>query len=83
MLSYNISINEDLTKLVDKKVKEGKFANRSEFFRQLLRANFLENQNDWIEQPPYKEELARRLKKLNSGKEILTSLKDFEKEFNL
>lgn len=83
MLSYNISINEDLAKLVDKKVKDGKFANRSEFFRQLLRATFLENQNDWTEQAPYKEELVRRVKKLNSGKEKLTSLKGFEKEFKL
>ncbi len=60
MLSYNISINEDLAKLVNKKVKEGKFANRSEFFCQLLRAAFVEN--DWIEQSSHKEELLARVK---------------------
>lgn len=85
MPTYNISLNEDLSKIVDAEVKSGKFANRSEFFRQLIRFVFLSDKasdiNDFIYSEPYYSELKTRVKNLKSGKERLVSAKEFDKEF--
>ena len=66
MPTYNISLNEDLCKIVDANVRTGKFANRSEFFRQLIRFVFLSNRcndiNDFIYSEPYYSELKARIK---------------------
>ncbi|MFH1030338.1 MAG: ribbon-helix-helix domain-containing protein [bacterium] len=86
MPTYNISLNEDLSKIVDIQVKSGKFANRSEFFRQLIRFVFLSSKgndiNDFIYSEPYYSELKTRVKNLKSGKEKPVSAKEFDKEFN-
>lgn len=65
----NISIPNQLALVVDKVVKSGRFASKSEFFRLLLR--------DWIEENNIVEELkeSRRELKLGKGKS-LKSLKD-------
>lgn len=42
MVTMNISITKDLAEFVDKEVKEKKFANRSEFFRDIIRKIFFE-----------------------------------------
>lgn len=80
MPTYNISLNEDLSKIVDIQVKSGKFANRSEFFRQLIRFVFLSSKgndiNDFIYSEPYYSELKTRVKNLKSGKEKPRALKN-------
>ncbi len=88
MITYNISLNKELAQFVEKQVKLGKFANRSEFFRQILRSMFLLNKtdnfdNDWLYSEPCYSELKQRIKKLKTGKEKLISAKEFDKEFNL
>jgi len=88
MITYNISLNKELAQVVDKQIKLGKFANRSEFFRQLLRSIFLSNSesnglNDWIYNEPHYSELKERVKSLKENKEKCISAKEFDKEFNL
>ncbi|MEA2088710.1 MAG: ribbon-helix-helix domain-containing protein [Patescibacteria group bacterium] len=74
MITYNISLNKELAKIVDKQIKSGKFANRSEFFRQLLRSVFLSREknditDDFIYREPYYSELKQRVKNLETEKE--------------
>ena len=88
MITYNISLNKELAQIVDKQIKSGKFANRSEFFRQLLRSVFLSVEkndiaDDFIYSEPYYSELKQRVKNLKEGKEKFISSKEFDKEFSL
>lgn len=67
----NISLPKDLTRVVERAVKKGKYASTSEFFRDLLRR--------WTQQ---EEELYRQIQysehELRAGKgKRLRSLKDF------
>lgn len=87
MITYNISLNKELAQLVDKQLQYGRFANRSEFFRQILRFVFLSNKvenfyNDWIYSEPYHSELEARIKKFKENKEKIISAYEFDKEFN-
>ncbi|NCF75329.1 MAG: ribbon-helix-helix protein, CopG family [Xanthomonadaceae bacterium] len=87
MITYNISLNKELAQIVDKQIKSGKFANRSEFFRQLLRSVFLSVEkndiaDDFIYREPYYSELKQRVKNLETGKEKFINAKKFDKEFN-
>ena len=64
----NISLPPELTKEVEKAVKSGKFATKSEFFRHLLRL--------WHEEQLL-EEIRQSRKEIAEGKgKILRSLKD-------
>jgi len=86
MNTYNISLNKELAVLVDKQIKLGKFANRSEFFRQLLRHAFFsktQTQEDWIYSEPFFSELQNRVSDIRNGKEKIINSKKFDKEFNL
>ena len=86
MHTYNISLNKELADLVDKQMINGKFANRSEFFRQLLRHAFFsktQTEEDWIYSEPFFNELQSRISAVNKGKEKIVSGKNFDKEFNL
>ena len=42
MATFNISLNDELAQIVDEEMKKKKFANRSEFFRDLIRTVYLE-----------------------------------------
>ena len=42
MPTMNISLSKELASIVDKEIKEGKYANRSEFFRDILRKQFIQ-----------------------------------------
>ena len=65
----NISLPNQLSLVVDRAVKKGKFASKSEFFRLLLR--------DWIEENEIVKELKQSRKDLQLGKgKLLKSLKD-------
>ncbi len=44
MKTINIAINPELLVVVDKEMKKKKYTNRSEFFRDLIRKQFLEKQ---------------------------------------
>ncbi|MCK5510948.1 hypothetical protein KAI65_05430 [Candidatus Parcubacteria bacterium] len=86
MNTYNISLNKELADLVDKQMVKGKFANRSEFFRQLLRHAFFSKthtQEDWIYSEPFFSELQNRVSNVRNGKEKIINSKNFDKEFNL
>ena len=64
----NISLTKELNRSVEELVKKGKYATKSEFFRELLRL--------WIEGKILRE-LAESRKELASGKtKLLRSLKD-------
>ena len=41
-MNYNISINDELAVIVDKAMRERKYANRSQFFRDLIRRFYTE-----------------------------------------
>lgn len=64
----NISLSKDLAQSVEEMVKKGKYATKSEFFRDLIRM--------WIEGKILRE-LAESRKELTAGKgKLLRSLKD-------
>jgi len=64
----NISLPEELNKLMEKEVKKGKFASKSEFIRSLLRI--------WAEEKLIKE-LEQSEKEFRAGKgKVLRSLAD-------
>lgn len=44
-MNYNISINDELAIIVDRIMKERKYANRSEFFRDLIRKFYIDEGN--------------------------------------
>jgi metal-responsive CopG/Arc/MetJ family transcriptional regulator len=58
MTTYSISLNDELADLVEHEIKSRKFANRSEFFRDLVRTKFLssENTSSIEEIPVYSED---------------------------
>ncbi len=41
MITMNISLNKELVKIVDREIKTQKYANRSEFFRDLIRRQYV------------------------------------------
>ena len=65
----NISLPSEMTQEVEKRVKRGEYATKSEFFRQILR--------HWLEEERLLRELEEAEKELKAGKgKILRSLKD-------
>lgn len=64
----NISLTEELNKEVEKAIKSGRYASKSEFFRDLIRL--------WKEEQLL-QELRRSQKEIAAGKgKVLRSLKD-------
>lgn len=45
MANYNISINHELAEVVEAAMERRKYANRSEFFRDLIRQYYLEQEH--------------------------------------
>ena len=65
----NISLPEHLTREVEKRVRRGDFATKSEFFRQVLR--------HWLEEEKIAQDIASSRKDIEGGKgKTLRSLKD-------
>lgn len=50
MVTINISLNDDLATIVDQEMKDKKFANRSEFFRHLIREAYVSKSKAVIEE---------------------------------
>jgi len=42
MVHYNITLNQELADIVDREMKKKKYSNRSEFFRDLVRRQYVE-----------------------------------------
>ena len=81
MTTFNISLNKELAQLVDNQVKLEKYANRSEFFRQLLRDVYVrKDKKDWIYKESYISKLKNRVSTLKSGKFKFTTLGEFDSE---
>jgi Arc/MetJ-type ribon-helix-helix transcriptional regulator len=59
VINYNISINEELAEIVEQMMKAGRYTNRSEFFRDLIRKYYINEMDMVIEEldendPDYK-----------------------------
>ncbi len=83
MPTYNISLNKELADIVDVELKRGKYSNRSEFFRQLLRKVFVVEVDENGFTKEERIELEKRIDSFDGGKEELIPLEEIEKEFNL
>lgn len=64
MVTMNISINEELVKVIDIEIKKKKYANRSEFFRDLIRKTYIDD-DDFIHSKDYYELLNHNLREWN------------------
>lgn len=65
----NISLPKDLTREVERQVRQGKYATKSEFFRDLLRRS--------LEEERLLREIEESRKELSAGKgKVLRSLKE-------
>jgi len=69
MQTYNISINPELAQVVEKEIKQGKYANRSEFFRDLIRKFLLQEEQ--------KEQNLLQLEKFSKNQNINSNEYDF------
>ena len=63
MITYNISINDELAQIVEEGIKKRKYANRSEFFRDLIRTYYFTQETYTIENISPKEEDYKIIKK--------------------
>jgi len=73
MINYNISINKELADVVEKEMTIGKYANRSEFFRDLIRDIFVRRSLDIEPILPKTKEY----KEMNEQVKISKSKKEF------
>lgn len=69
MINYNISINNELAQIVEQKIKDGKYANRSEFFRELIRRIFVFKEPIDIEAIMPDSATHKKLEKMSKEKE--------------
>lgn len=65
MVTMNISINEELVKVIDIEIKKKKYANRSEFFRDLIRKTFVDDKEDFVYSKDYYKMLNYTLRDWN------------------
>jgi len=71
MLHYNISINKELASIVEQEIKAGKYANRSEFFRDMIRDLFVRKNSLDI------EPISKTTTEYREMKKALKNKKDF------
>lgn len=84
MITYNISFNEELATVVEAMIRKGKYANRSEFFRNLVRDNCLEDDECVIEELDTSDPDYRFIKEGKKDKNTKwIPIKDVAKEFNV
>lgn len=78
MINYNISVNKELADVVEREIKVGKYANRSEFFRDMIRDMFVREDFE-IEAISPRTQAYKKLKKevkLAKNKGEITSWKE-------
>ncbi|MEK7648714.1 MAG: ribbon-helix-helix domain-containing protein [Patescibacteria group bacterium] len=79
MPNYNISLNKGLAQIVTTEIRKKKYANRSEFFRDLIRRRYVLRESDVVidnilpSDPDYT--LVRKRKK-NASFALLASLRN-------
>lgn len=80
MVTLNISLNEELADIVTKEMKDKKFANRSEFFRDLLRKEYVyKNQDVVIEEIGPDDEDYKIIKKREKNAKFISEEEMFKK----
>jgi len=82
MATFNISLNDELVKVINQEIKKRKYANRSEFFRELIRNTFFPINEEVLDEKEVVE-LTARIRGIKKGREKIVSLKEFDKKFNL
>jgi Arc/MetJ-type ribon-helix-helix transcriptional regulator len=81
MINYNISLNKELAQIVEKKIKSGKYANRSEFFREMIRKMFVFGDKEYfIEEIKNGSCEYEKLEKMSKDKKNIASYSDFLKK---
>ncbi|OGC82633.1 MAG: hypothetical protein A2V81_03950 [Candidatus Abawacabacteria bacterium RBG_16_42_10] len=78
MVHYNITLNQELADIVDREMKKKKYSNRSEFFRDLVRRQYLAEEDYSIEEilpgdPDYKFLQSLKKKSKSSKFKVLNS----------
>lgn len=71
MTTLNISLPDDLKRIVDERVSEGGFASHSEYVRSLIRKDQKRMERDRIE--------AKLLERLDSGAPVEMTERDFDR----
>ncbi len=82
MINYNISFNKELADVVEREIKVGKYANRSEFFRDMIRDVFVREDIE-IETISPRTQTYKKLKKevkLAKNKREVTSWEEVKKQ---
>ncbi|PIR13716.1 hypothetical protein COV49_01250 [Candidatus Falkowbacteria bacterium CG11_big_fil_rev_8_21_14_0_20_39_10] len=74
MINYNISLNKELAQIVEQKMKQGKYANRSEFFRELLRRSFIFREKINIDPILPADSNYKKLEKISKEKDEISNL---------
>lgn len=78
MITLNISLNDELAKIVENEVKEKKYASKSEFFRDLLRKEYVfKNPPLLIEEIKPDEEDYKIVKSREKGAEFVAESEVF------
>lgn len=80
MATMNISLNKELMDIVNKEVKEKKYANRSEFIRDLIRTAYIMNQPLIIEALDENDPDYKLIKQREKNAKFVT-LEEVEKEW--
>jgi Arc/MetJ-type ribon-helix-helix transcriptional regulator len=80
MVTLNISLNDELADIVTKEMKDKKFANRSEFFRDLLRKEYVyKNQDVVIEEIGPDDEDYKIIQKRKKNAEFISEEEFFKR----
>lgn len=76
MINYNITINEDLAKIIEREMKRKRYGNKSEFFRELIRKTYLQRPAEYvIEELDAADPDFRELQKLKKKEKKFVPLK--------
>ena len=81
MINYNISLNNELAQIVEQKIQEGKYANRSEFFRELIRHIFVFQESLDIEAIMPDNSDYKKLEKMSKEKTKIMTYSQFARQF--
>lgn len=79
MATYNISINNELDMIIKSEMKKGRYANRSEFFRDLIRERYVHPYNDIEVIDEHEPDFARIEKRKKTA--TFASADDFKRSF--
>lgn len=81
-MNYNISLGTELSKIVEREMKRRKFSNRSEFFRDLVRRVFVDEEVTIERLSPSDPDYKLAMKRMKRGEKYLTA-EQVRRELNL